>query len=162
MKDYQNAIIIGSLLIVTFIASVLLLVFGSSWDRRVIFFPHERGEGFYGEYRTVPSRRTREAQMELLLEESLLGPVNIDNRLFLPRETDVRSFLYRDGIVYIDFSHEAISLQNRNDFNIDTAMQVIERTFRYNFKGIREIVFTIMGQLPGEPAFILEQPVTED
>jgi hypothetical protein len=87
----------------------------------------------------------REANITRYVEEALLGPVSPDLLPLFPRETRLQSLLYRDGVVYADFSEDAAlpppegggALQN---------LQTLYGGIRRNFPFVRDVRFFIAGK----------------
>jgi hypothetical protein len=87
---------------------------------------------------------SHEINITRYVEEALLGPVLPDSLPLFPKETRLRSLLYRDGVVYADLSLDAaIPLPGRGIFrNLETLYTGIKRNFPY----VREIRFFIVGK----------------
>jgi len=88
---------------------------------------------------------SRERDVARYVEEALLGPVSQDLLPLFPRGTMLRSLLYRNGVVYADFSgHAAMPpIEGGEVFNsFDTLRAGIER----NFPSVEEVRFFIEGR----------------
>ncbi|MDR1903522.1 MAG: GerMN domain-containing protein [Treponema sp.] len=95
------------------------------------------------EDRMLPEAETTEDDIKFYVEEALLGPVSPDMAPLFPRETRLRSFMYRDGDVYADLSESAALPVENSDVmrNFFTLYRGIKRNFPY----IGSVKFFIMG-----------------
>ncbi|MDR2393988.1 MAG: GerMN domain-containing protein [Treponema sp.] len=89
---------------------------------------------------------TEEIALRRYVEEALLGPVAPDALPLFPRETRLRSLLYRDQVLYLDLSESAalplLEAPRRDVFlSLDTLKQGIQR----NFPSVQEVKFFIYG-----------------
>jgi hypothetical protein len=105
--------------------------------------PVARGDilAYYG------SRRysTRELDITRYVEEALLGPVSSNSMPLFPRETRLRSLLYRNGVVYLDLSEEAV-LPPPEGGEVFLNMKTLYAGIRRNFPFVRELRFFIAGK----------------
>jgi hypothetical protein len=74
--------------------------------RTFVFYTIDNGE-IVVEDRMLKRSRSREVNITRYAEETLLGPVNPDLLPLFPYGTRLKSLLYRDGVVYADFSADA-------------------------------------------------------
>ncbi|MDR1047788.1 MAG: GerMN domain-containing protein [Treponema sp.] len=75
--------------------------------RTFVFYSLRDGETVV-EDRMLKASTGREEDLRRYLEEALLGPVSPDSAPLFPRETRLRSLLFRDGTVYVDLSESAV------------------------------------------------------
>jgi len=96
------------------------------------------------EDRMLKHSSSREVDIIRYTEETLLGPVSPDLLPLFPRGTKLRSLLYRDGVVFADFSQDA-SLPpvegGRTLDNFHTFYAGILRNFSY----VKDVRFFIEG-----------------
>jgi hypothetical protein len=98
------------------------------------------------ENRLLPvSRGARELDITRYVEEALLGPVSSNTMPLFPRETRLRSLLYRNGTVYLDLSEEA-ALPPPEGGEVFLNMKTLYAGIRRNFPYIRELRFFIAGK----------------
>jgi hypothetical protein len=111
--------------------------------RTFVFYSIERGRPVV-EDRMLSRAKSREMDIKRYVEEALLGPVTLDTSpLFLP-ETRLRSLIYRDGVVYADFSESAAFpiIEGEDVFNsLYTLYEGIKRNFSY----VKEVRLFIEG-----------------
>ena len=86
-----------------------------------------------------------EVDITRYVEEALLGPVSPDSLPLFPRETRLRSLLYRDGVVYADLSADAV-LPPLEGGEVLTNFQTLYRGIRRNFSFVRDVRFFIAGE----------------
>lgn len=93
----------------------------------------------------------REVNISRYVEETLLGPVSPNSMPLFPKETRLRSLLFREGVAYVDLSEEAAMapaelvsiVNNRGVFTgFETLCQGIKRNFPY----VKEVRFFITGK----------------
>jgi len=88
---------------------------------------------------------SREGDIIRYTEEMLLGPVAPDLLPLFPRETRLKSLLYRNGVVFVDFSADAALPPIEGGRTIDNF-----RTFRAgilrNFSYVKDVRFFIDGK----------------
>jgi hypothetical protein len=87
----------------------------------------------------------REVNITRYVEEALLGPVSPDTLPLFPKETRLLSLLYRDGVVYVDFSEDA-ALPPREGGEVLANMEVLYSGVKRNFPYVRDIRFFIAGK----------------
>jgi hypothetical protein len=101
--------------------------------------PVSRGEASYGS-KSSP----QELDITRYVEEALLGPVSSNSMPLFPRETRLRSLLYRNGTVYVDLSEEA-ALPPPEGGEVFINMKTLYAGIRRNFPFVREVRFFIAG-----------------
>ena len=74
--------------------------------RTFIFYTVDEGN-IVVEDRMLKHSKSREGDIIRYTEEVLLGPVSPDLLPLFPRETRLKSLLYRNGVVFADFSADA-------------------------------------------------------
>ena len=95
--------------------------------------------------REKPDSLAREIDLTKYTEEALLGPVSPNSLPLFPRETTLRSLLYRDGTVYVDLSEEA-SLPPAEGGEVFTNLKTLRDGIKRNFPFVGEIRFFIAGK----------------
>ncbi|MCL1837063.1 MAG: GerMN domain-containing protein [Treponema sp.] len=107
---------------------------------------------------------SREVDIARYVQEALLGPVSPDSLPLFPRETRLKSLMYRNGVVYADFSEEAV-LPPLEGGEVLTNMQTLQAGIARNFPYVRDQRFFIEGKAAyaaefrraGEPAGLERQ-----
>jgi hypothetical protein len=112
--------------------------------RTFVFYSLRDGEPVV-EDRMLKVSTDREEDLRRYVEEALLGPVSPDAAPLFPRETRLRSLLFRDDIVYADLSESAAlpypdGGESRRDFF--TLYRGIKRNFPY----IRDVRLFVGGR----------------
>jgi len=105
--------------------------------------PVSRGN-FLAFYRNRRSS-SRELDITRYVEEALLGPVYSNSMPLFPRETRLRSLLYRSGTVYLDLSEEAL-LPPLEGGEVFLNMKTLYAGIRRNFPFVRDVRFFIGGK----------------
>jgi len=78
------------------------------------------------------------------VEETLLGPVASDVRPLFPRETRLRTLLFRDGVVYADLSADAALPPEEGGETLDNFRTLYAGILR-NFSFVLDVHFFIAG-----------------
>jgi hypothetical protein len=134
---------ISMLALVAVIAFTEFLILGLA-RRTFVFYTIDGGE-VKVEDRMLKRSRSREVDIIRYTEEALLGPVNPDLLPLFPYGTRLKSLLYRDGVVYADFSADA-ALPPVEGGSIHNNF----RTFYYgvlrNFSSVKDVRFFIDGR----------------
>jgi hypothetical protein len=112
--------------------------------RRTFVFYTDSDGVIVVEDRMLKRAKSREVDIIRYTEEMLLGPVAPDLLPLFPRETRLKSLLYRNGVVFVDFSTDASlppleggrTLENFRTFN-----DGILRNFSY----VKDVRFFIEG-----------------
>lgn len=116
--------------------------------RKTLFFPAYGSETVRGEERYLPLRKSDEQNMDLYVRELLLGPVLVEHDPLFPAETDLRSIIYRNGVLYIDLSIEAVTGETVSRLGFYETLETLKRGLRFNFPQVDDIVVAIEGDLP--------------
>jgi hypothetical protein len=112
--------------------------------RTFVFYARDTGKAEVEE-RLLPSLPSRELAVRQYVEETLLGPVSPDSDPLFPRETGLRSLLYRDGIVYVDLTLSA-ALPYSAGADVFGSLYVLHRGVRRNFGFVRDVRLFIDGR----------------
>jgi len=147
-KKFTKELLWGGILGGVFVLSVIVYIFtGAGQVNRVLFFPTEGTMELSGELRRVPRRGSDEENIELLVEELILGPVELSLNPLIPKYTTVRTCMFRDRTVYLDLSPELIVGKGSVELSVDESLAGVDRTIRFNFPRVEDIVFFIDGEM---------------
>lgn len=153
-QDKKNSTLGGILLAASLLISLIaVLLFPQDQTRRVLFFPNGVTGELRGEEHVLPREREREAQIELFLEELILGPNTLGAVRIFPAETDIELLMLRDRELYVDFSPEILEVEEQVSLSFDDVLEMTQYNMNYNFPYLRSVTITVSGQLPGEPRF---------
>ena len=97
------------------------------------------------EDRMLKKSPSREVDVTRYVEEALLGPVSPDLLPLFPRETRLRSLLYRDGVVYADLTEDA-ALPPVEGGEVFTGFETLYQGIRRNFSFVSDVRFFIAGK----------------
>jgi hypothetical protein len=87
-----------------------------------------------------------ETNMRRYTEEALLGPVSPDAAFLFPGETKLQSFVYRDGVVYADFSESAaLSADSPGAEDVFLGFLTLNEGIRRNFSSVKDVRLFIGG-----------------
>jgi hypothetical protein len=96
------------------------------------------------EDRMLKRASSREGDIARYTEEMLLGPVAPDLLPLFPRETRLKSLLYRNGVVFIDFSIDASLPPLEGGRTLDNFRTFYDGILR-NFSYVKDVRFFIEG-----------------
>jgi hypothetical protein len=98
------------------------------------------------EDRMVSRSPTEEIALRRYVEEVLLGPLAPDSLPLFPRETRLRSLLYRDGDVYVDLSESAaLPPLEAPGGDVFQGLDTLHWGIRRNFPMVKEVKLFIRG-----------------
>jgi hypothetical protein len=139
-KQWHRLILLGLLGIAALIEFVTL-----GLARRTFVF-YASGDGMMAvEDRMLKRSPSQELDITRYVEEVLLGPVSPDSLPLFPRETRLRSLLYRGGVVYADLSEDA-ALPPQEGGAVFTNLQTLYKGIRRNFSFVSDVRFFIAGK----------------
>jgi hypothetical protein len=142
--------IFGSLFLFLIVLSLFFYFLSRPWSTRVLFFPDSATGRLVGERRFLPPRRGVTANVELYVQELILGPADPLLTRVVPRDVTLQSVLSRQGEVYVGLSKEIIDLSPEATLSFDLAIQTIANGVLFNFPHVRRLYLLVEGQLPGE------------
>jgi hypothetical protein len=120
------------------------------WVQRVLFFPQFQERKLVGEQRFLPRRGGLEGNVELYLEELILGPARPALDRVVPKNVRLLSVIARHGTVYASFSREIITGRTGASLSLAEELQSIANGLLFNFPQIHSLFLLVEGQLPGE------------
>ncbi len=145
----KRAASIGIAFFGVLVMSVLFFfLFGNTRVGRVFFFPADSAGRISTEKRFVPNYGDAERDIRELIEGEILGPVDHDLKLLIPREVTLGSLFLRNRILYVDLSANFAVLGDDLPLRGGGALEGLRKAVMFNFRGIREIVFLVDGQAP--------------
>jgi hypothetical protein len=130
------------LALISVIALTEFLIMGLA-RRTFVFYTIDNGE-IVVEDRMLKRSRSREVNITRYTEEMLLGPVNPDLLPLFPYGTRLKSLLYRDGVVYADFSADA-ALPPVEGGSIYNNFRTFYAGVLRNFSSVKDVRFFIEG-----------------
>ena len=85
-----------------------------------------------------------ERDIAMYVEEALLGPISANAALLFPRGTELRTLLYRDGVVYADMCAAAVAYTG--DEGLLRSFGALHAGIKRNFPGVGEVRFFVDGR----------------
>jgi hypothetical protein len=129
------------LVLISLIALAEFLVSGMV-RRTLVFYSALEGDVAV-EDRMLHRSYSGETDIRRYVEEVLLGPVSPDLDPLFPRETRLGSLLYRNGVVYADFSTDAVLPVEGGD--VFRSFLTLNESIRRNFSAVKEVKLFIGG-----------------
>jgi hypothetical protein len=112
--------------------------------RTFVFYIRDTGKAEVEE-RLLPLMPSPEMALRQYVEETLLGPISPEADPLFPRETRLRSLLFRDGILYADLSLSA-ALPYSPGSDAFRGLYVLYKGLRRNFGFLRDARLFIDGK----------------
>ena len=132
-----------SLLLISFF---LYFIFSGNITYRVLFFPKEFTYEFSGELRRLPKRKTVEENIHLVVDELILGPIDIHSARVLSEKVKLNSILFRNKKLYLDFSPDIIITEYDVHLSFNEILEGIKKTLIFNFPDLDEIIISVGGE----------------
>ena len=129
--------------IISLISIIEFLVLGLA-RRTFVFYTINDGV-IVVEDRMLKHSKSKELDIIRYTEETLLGSVSPNLLPLFPRETRLKSLLYRNGVVYIDFSVSAALPPTEGGRTLDNFRTLHEGILR-NFSYVKDVHFYIEGR----------------
>lgn len=150
---WYNRRVIILVMTMAFVMSLLMFFFDQTRKRRILlFFPGDNRIDVEGDYHIVPLKNSDEDNMEVLLSEALLEPMNYRLNETVPSGTIINSFIYdkENQVVYIDLSLEMAVNENDSHLGMDgkKMLKILEKNLRFNYPKLEKVLFTIDGHVP--------------
>ncbi|MDR1143364.1 MAG: GerMN domain-containing protein [Spirochaetaceae bacterium] len=118
-------------------------LFHSGMVRRTFEFYTYGGDPVV-EDRMLHKSSSAELNIKQYVEELMLGPVSVDFAPLITKGTKLRSFMYRDGTVYADFSGDAV-LPVHNRQPLFDGFLGLNRNIRRNFHAVSDVRLFVNG-----------------
>jgi hypothetical protein len=111
--------------------------------RSFVFYSITEGD-IVTEDRMLNRSSDRETGIRRYVDEVLLGPEKPGSALLFPRETRLASFMYRDAVVFADFS-ESAALPLPGGRDVFRALLTLNQGIRRNFPWVKDVKLFIGG-----------------
>jgi len=96
------------------------------------------------EDRMLHKTDSEEQSIKSYVEEVILGPVSLDFAPLLTSGTKLRSFMFRDGTVYADFSREAV-IPVQGGPPLFDGFLALNQGIRRNFRSVSDVKLFVNG-----------------
>ncbi len=147
MAIKRSTIIVSGVFILTLGLSILFyILFSYSMVERVFFFPEDHTLEISGEARKIPRHEDEEANIEEYVREWILGPLVMENLSLFPRETRLNTILFRNEILYLDFTVDFILGGDETALSFRETLDAVVYGVNFNFPFINDVIFTIEGE----------------
>lgn len=144
----KSTLILGIIFLFVFTLSlVLYLVSPDRKARRTLFYPKLFTHKLSGETHFLPLKQDKEKNIEALVEELILGPLDPEHRRALPRKVKLDSLLLREGNLYLNFSKELLSLDSEAPLSLEEMLMAVTNTLIFNFPNLKQVHCFINGQI---------------
>jgi len=154
VKINKFQIFIGCGFVLLFFLSLGLYLFSEDNVRRVLFFPKQNSKKLVSEVRYLPRMETEEEDIQLLVEEIILGPSRENHEILLPKGVNVESVMLRDGVLYLDLSEAIVLNEIKLRLGFEGSIKVLSNTVMFNFRDIKKVFIFINGEIPKGKTFL--------
>ena len=147
LKINPRTLFLLILLVVVIISSIAYITSNIHKTERIFFFPDHRSGKTVGESRKVPRIPfNKEENIDIFLQELLLGPINMNLDPLFPVGTKLEKILFRGKIVYIDLNFMALLPDKWAVHDFENSILLIKKNIKFNFPYVKKIVIAILGQ----------------
>lgn len=116
---------------------------------KVFFFYERQTDKIIGEKRRIPKIIfNKEHNIDVFVNELLLGPADMKLDPLFPIGTKVKKILYRDKSLYVDLNFMALFPDKKAVHGFDKGIELVEKNIKFNFSYVKDIVITVLGQEP--------------
>ena len=136
--------IISMVLAAVFCVSFLWYVVSRNTCRRTFIFPSADDGKYIIEYRNL-AEKPHQGDINLFVDEVLLGSTVERTKMLFTPGTRVLSCFKRDGILYINLSHDLLQMGD-GVVEIREGMDLLKKNIMRNFSGIDTIEVFIEGK----------------
>ncbi len=139
------------------LAGTLVLTLPSQRGQRYnLAFPDTAGGTNHHEWRVLFTENDPGGRVRSIVEELLLGPMELGAVPFFPIKTRVRSIVVHNSTktAYIDFSSEIIVHDQTENMAFEEIVELLRYNLFRNIHRLERIVVTVEGQMPGVPRFV--------
>ena len=144
LKRYRRYHYIILLLLVIGFAAADYLILGLM--RKTFVFYSPRDGAVIVEERMFRGSSSQETDIRRYVEEALLGSVSSDAAFLFSRETRLQSLLFREGVVYANFSESALIPVFPPGQGVYLSFLTLNQGIRRNFSKVKDIKFFIGGR----------------
>jgi len=137
-------ILILSLAFFLFSLSLLLFLISNHKSRRLFIFPSVDEGKYVVEYRYLPNNPVQ-GDLNLFLDELLLGSGVERTKLLFARGTKINSCFVRKGTLYLDLSADLLQTGS-GVINIEEGIKLLKKNVHKNFFGIWNIEIFVDGK----------------
>ncbi|MBI9108332.1 MAG: GerMN domain-containing protein [Spirochaetales bacterium] len=150
--------ILLSIFIVFFLVTLIFITFDA--DRRlerVLFFPDEDGQQLLGELRRLPVRDELAGNIELFIDELILGPGEIDLYRLFPEEVKLESLLLDGNTLYLGFTENLVTMAETVPLGLNGIITAVADAVVFNFPEVKEVKTAIGGEPVAESVSDVEK-----
>ena len=147
-KKYLPQVIIIGVAVVAFLVTLLCFVISNKTDRREFLFPSADDNSLVIEYRNLP-KKSVQGDVQLFIDELLLGSSVERTRLLFSPETRVISCFQREGTLYLNLSSDLL-FTNSGIMPLEQGAELLEKNIKLNFPEVETVELYVDGNLAFE------------
>lgn len=141
-KNIPYYIILGVIVVSLFLSIIFSLI--KKENRRIFIFPSESNQEFVVERRLL-TKEPVQGDIELYIDELLLGSTIERTKLIFSSGTKVKSCFLRDGVLYLNITDDLIRLDS-NSMQIKEGIDLLKKNIMKNFSSVKSVELFINEQ----------------
>ena len=130
------------------VSLIVFFVFYNDKQEKIFYFYESGSEKAIGEMRTIPGYHDAEKNIQVYVEELLLGPRGMNLVPVFPEGTKLNQLMLREKKLYIDINNMVLKTDISKSYNIGKSIKLLRKNIYFNFPEISSIIFTITGEEP--------------
>ncbi|MBF9017660.1 MULTISPECIES: GerMN domain-containing protein [unclassified Oceanispirochaeta] len=146
-----------SIILILLLTVVILFNNENGRSSYVLFFPLDSMKGKNAEIREVYRSKDSHHRLDIFINELILGPVALKVNPFIPEGTKIRSFIWRDELLYLDLNKDFIRESASIPLDYMEKIVYLKENIFFNFPQIKDITITVEGQIPGSEFYALSE-----
>ena len=147
-KKYLPQVIITGVVIVAFLVTLFCFIFTNKTDRREFLFPSADDESLVIEYRNLPENPVQ-GDVQLFIDELLLGSSVERTRLLFAPETRVLSCFQRGDRLYLNLTQDLLFMGS-GVIPLEYGAELLDKNIKLNFPDIKDVELYVDGNLAFE------------
>ena len=134
--------------IILAVSLIIFFVFFNDKQEKIFYFYESGTEKAVGEMRTIPKYNHEEKNIQVYVNELLLGPRGMNLVSVFPEGTKLNQLMLREKKLYIDINNMLLKTDISKSYNIGKSIKLLRKNIIFNFPDISSVIFTITGEEP--------------
>ena len=144
IKKLLPQIVLSIIGLVFLIFSIIFFCAGNNKQRRMFIFPSADEGKYIVEYRNL-AKNPVQGQIQLYIDEILLGSSTERTKLLFTQGTVVLSCFLRDSTLYLNLSQNLLDMGD-GVIEIKDGFDLLEKNIKKNFPKVKNVEFFIEGK----------------
>ena len=135
-------------LILLALSLMIFFIFHNDSQEKIFYFFESGSDKAVGEMRNIPKYSDNEKNIQVYVEELLLGPRGMNLISVFPEGTKLNQLMLREKKLFIDINNMVLETDISKSYNIGKSIKLLRKNIFFNFPDISSIIFTITGEEP--------------